>query len=261
MKARISYHYKKKFADFNMERTHVHEINNYEIMYVKEGSCVVETPAEEYHLAAKNFILLRGGCPHLLSARNATILNIEFDIKRGDMDISDVLAVFPEAEEIFSINALCLSDKSEVFSSLDALITELHTNGESFCSELLFKRFLIEICRSYKKRQSPSEHYIREACGYIEENFCRNISVSEIAAQIGLNRSYLQTLFKNVTGKTVLEYINTLRIEKACFIIKNTDLPVIDIALDCGFASRQHFLYVFKKTMGMTARQYRGGKL
>ena len=260
MNARISYHYKKNFADFNMERTHTHEMNNFEIMYVKEGACIVETAEKEYHLSAGSFILLGNCCPHLLSARNATILNIEFDIRQGNMNISDVLERFPEIREIFSFHALYLLDKSEVFSALEALIAELHVNGEGFCAELMFKRLLIEICRSYKKRQSPSEHYIREATEYIEENFCRNISVSEIAAQIGLNRSYLQTLFKSVTGKTVLEYINSLRIEKACFIMKNTDLPVIDIALDCGFASRQHFMYIFKKTTGMTARQYRGGR-
>jgi AraC family L-rhamnose operon regulatory protein RhaS len=97
------------------------------------------------------------------------------------------------------------------------------------------------------------------AVGYIEQHFCEPITAEEIAGEIGLNRSYLQTLFKSHTGKTVLEYINSLRIAKACFIMKNTDLSVVDIAVDCGFASRQHFMYTFKKHTGMTAKQFRGG--
>lgn len=126
---------------------------------------------------------------------------------------------------------------------------------------LLFCRLLIEIARSLKMAEEGSISYVTAARKYIKAHLCEKLSVSQIAAEVGLNRSYLQTLFRKVTGKTVVEYINSLRIEKACFIMKNTDLPTVDIAIDCGFASRQHFMYVFKQHTGCTARQYRTGSV
>ena len=259
MNAKISYHYQKNFADFKMERMHTHDKGNFEVMYIKGGNCTVATPFGEHRLSAGEFILLGNECPHLLEAQNATILNIEFYIKAGDINIDSVMREYPELYKIFEQRALSLSDKSEVFSALLSLVSELRVNGEGLCSELLFKRLLIEVARTYKKRESPSEHYVRAAIDYIDAHFCERLSVSDVAREVGINRSYLQSLFKSATGKTILEYINSLRIAKACFMMKNTDLSVVDIALDCGFASRQHFMYIFKGQTGMTARQYRGG--
>lgn len=259
MQALISYHYRKNFADFSMDRMHTHEPDNFEIMYVKEGHCTVKTPDGEHSLSAGSFILLGNGCPHSLEARNAAILNVEFYVNREGVDVSDVLAAYPEILKLFSERAVDAHDKSEVFSALSALITELKSEGNGLCAELLFKRLLIELARSCSLKKNRSVKYVNTAIEYIEQHFCEPITAEEIANEIGLNRSYLQTLFKSHTGKTVLEYINSLRIAKACFIMKNTDLSVVDIAVDCGFASRQHFMYTFKKHTGMTAKQFRGG--
>ncbi len=259
MKAEISYYYQKNFADFKMRRSHTHGANNFEIMYVKEGRCRVKTDAGDYSLSAGNFILLGNHCPHTLEAQNATILNIEFYIKRGNIELDDLLMHHPDIEKLFSVRALCIADKSSVFSALRSLIEELRRDGDEYYEGLLFKRLLLEIIRSYNLKISSAMSYVAEARKYIANHFCEKLSIDEIAGVIGINRSYLQSLFKSATGKTILEYINSLRIEKACFIMKNTDLAIIDIAVDCGFASRQHFLYVFKKHMGITAREYRKG--
>ncbi len=260
MNAEISFYYKKSFADFKMERMHTHSPNNFEIMYVREGSCLVKTEEDSFFLSRGEFILLGNECPHLLEARQAAILNIEFNINAGNIPIGEVLAEYPVLSQLFSARKVKISDRSGVLEALLCLISELKENEEGLCSRLMFCRLLIEIARSFSRREEGPDTYVRAACEYIGEHFCEKLSVGSIAAEVGINRSYLQTLFRRVTGKTVVEYINSLRIEKACFIMKNTDLPAVDIAIDCGFSSRQHFMYIFKKHTGCTARQYRTGR-
>ena len=259
--AKISYYYKKNFADFIMEQKHIHEKGNFEIMFVRSGKCTVSLPDEELTLSEGQFILLGNCCPHSMAAVSAQILNIEFYINMGGNDITAVFEECPALKEIFLKQALLLKDKSEVCAALLSLIDELRENGEGLCSSLLFSRLLIELSRSYLRAENESESYVAAARDYIKRHFCEKLTIPEIASAVGLNRSYLQTLFKKITGKTILEYINSLRIEKACFIMKNTDLPVVDIAADCGFSSRQHFMYIFKKQTGLTARQYRTGRV
>ncbi len=259
--AKISYYYKKNFADFKMEQMHIHEKGNFEIMFVRSGKCIVSVPDEQLSLSEGHFVLLGNCCPHSLSAVSAQILNIEFYINMGGSDITSVFEECPALTELFSKSAVLLADKSEVCSALLSLIDELRENGEGLCSDLLFSRLLIELSRSFLRADDDGSAYVAAARDYIKRHFCEKLPVSEIASAVGLNRSYLQTLFKKITGKTILEYINSLRIEKACFIMKNTDLPVVDIAADCGFSSRQHFMYIFKKQTGLTARQYRTGRV
>lgn len=256
--AKISYFYKKKFADFSMGQLHTHSIHNVEIMYVRSGRCRVITADQTITLNSGSYIILAKKCAHRLEAQSANIMNIEFYLHHiGNISLDDIAQAYPVFSQIFSREVYVYRDNGGVCSALSELIDELQSHGTGLCSELLFKRFLIELCRNHNRSSIGGVSYIGKTKDYIKEHLSEKITIDDIAQHIGLNRSYLQTLFKQHTGKTVIDYINALRIEKACFIIRNTNLPVIDVAIDCGFASRQHFLYTFKKHTGKTVREYR----
>ena len=74
---------------------------------------------------------------------------------------------------------------------------------------------------------------------------------------MGLNQAYLQTLFSTHFGCGVMAYANRLRIEKACFLLKNSELSITDIACETGYNSRQQFGYSFHRQMGKSPQQYR----
>lgn len=256
--AKISYYYKKKFADFSMGQLHTHSAHNVELMYVRSGRCRVITRDRALTLSSGSYIILAKECAHCLEAQSASIMNIEFYLhKSGNISLDDITAEYPAFTQIFSREVCVYRDDGGVCSALSELIDELQSHGAGLCSELLFKRFIIELCRNRSRSSAGGVSYIGKAKDYISEHLSEKITVDDIAHHVGLNRSYLQTLFRQHTGKTVVDYINALRIEKACFILRNTDLPIIDIAIDCGFSSRQHFLYTFKKHTGKTVREYR----
>ena len=64
-------------------------------------------------------------------------------------------------------------------------------------------------------------------------------------------------LFRQVTGMTFKEYLNRVRVEEAERLLTNTDYPIIDIAVACGYRDQSYFTTVFKKYTGLTPRQYR----
>ena len=92
---------------------------------------------------------------------------------------------------------------------------------------------------------------------YIYNHLHEVITVEALAGQVGLNRSYLSTLFKKETGRTVSEYILSKRMEAAQNMLKFTDYSCADIAATLAFSSQSHFIRTFRRETGVTPREYR----
>ncbi len=81
--------------------------------------------------------------------------------------------------------------------------------------------------------------------------------VEEMALMVGLGTTAFTEKVKSYTGFSPLHYLINIRIAEAIRLLKNTDKPVTDIALETGFYSSQHFATTFKKLTGYTPRQFR----
>ena len=101
------------------------------------------------------------------------------------------------------------------------------------------------------------DFYIKEAMTYIEQNFQNDISVENIAAFCGLNRSYFGKIFKKAVGKTPQEFLLTYRMIKATELLKLTQLSVRDISNAVGYDDQNHFSRDFKKIYGLSPREWR----
>lgn len=101
------------------------------------------------------------------------------------------------------------------------------------------------------------DFYIKEAITYIEQNFQNDISVEDIAARCGLNRSYFGTLFRKALGQTPQEFLIHYRMIKATELLKMTNLSVQDIANAVGYTNPLHFSRAFKNVYGKSPRSWR----
>lgn len=109
--------------------------------------------------------------------------------------------------------------------------------------------------RQYKdERYSP---LINRAIMYIRDNIYTQITTEDIASHCMVSISTLQHRFKEETGMTAKEKIRTSKIERACFLLRNTDLTCSDIAYRMGYGSQSYFLKQFRKTKGITPTEYR----
>lgn len=97
--------------------------------------------------------------------------------------------------------------------------------------------------------------WIHKALGVIEAQYDRPLTVGRLAAEVGLERSYFTTLFKEQMGVTPHAYITTLRIQKACALMHEGSAPVGEVAASVGLDPK-NFARLFKKETGKTPREY-----
>lgn len=102
-----------------------------------------------------------------------------------------------------------------------------------------------------------SDYYIKEAINFIEQNFQNNISIEEIAAVCGINRSYFGKIFRNAMGRSPQEFLMHYRMIKATELLKLTSLSIADIGSAVGYENQLHFSRAFKKIYGISPREWR----
>lgn len=100
------------------------------------------------------------------------------------------------------------------------------------------------------------------AKAYIEQNFARDLAVSEIAEAAGISESLLFRLFRNEEHTTPVEYVRRIRIRHATQLLSHVPaIPVSQIASACGFWDVSYFCRVFRRQTGMSPGTYRSSHL
>lgn len=92
---------------------------------------------------------------------------------------------------------------------------------------------------------------------YIDQHYMNDIRISDMAAILYLNASYLSTLIRKETGKTYTDILTEKRIACAKELLSNTDKTVIEVAHMVGYQEYSHFNTIFKRNLGVTPAQYR----
>lgn len=110
---------------------------------------------------------------------------------------------------------------------------------------------------SAKDKITKSKKIIKHIQNYICQNYTFPITLSSLASAVNYNESYISRIFKSETGRGIVEYLASVRIEHACQLLENTNLAIQDISNSVGFDSPQYFSIVFRKNKGVTPTEYR----
>ena len=160
--------------------------------------------------------------------------------------------LFRKAAETGGIHPIYLNEMSSDFAKKIEKIGSV--------SEL--RKLMGEMYRSYclMVRKYTTKNYspiVHKAKLMIEADLSQDLSLSSLAAAQKINPSYLSTLFKKETGKTVTDYIFTERMKLAEKLLETTNLQIQTVALHCGILDVQYFSKLFKKHTGMPPKEYR----
>lgn len=132
--------------------------------------------------------------------------------------------------------------------------SELHLMG-------LLYLFLDELCKQADKRpqpySSPQEEYLQKIVRYIYINIWDKVTVTDLAAYAGLDRSYLYKIFKQALKVSPQEFILRAKLEHACSLLASTDTAVGTIARSVGYQDPLAFSKIFKKRYGISPKEYR----
>jgi AraC-like DNA-binding protein len=123
--------------------------------------------------------------------------------------------------------------------------------------EMLF----IDICDriiSYNEKNSlPQYDYVTAIFDYIGHHYHEEIDIETIAEHLCISYSYVRKVFKEKTGKSIVDYINEIRIEEAKKMLSDDGMNVKSIAISLGYNNDQSFTRIFKKMEGMTPGEFR----
>ncbi len=111
--------------------------------------------------------------------------------------------------------------------------------------------------RTAKQRLNKYPRAVLLALDYIYLHLHETIEVNQIAAHVGLSRSYLSTLFQREVGVPISDYIREKRVEAAINMLKFSDFTLQEIGNYLAFHSQSHFVSVFKAYTGVTPGVYR----
>lgn len=99
---------------------------------------------------------------------------------------------------------------------------------------------------------------VEKISNYLFANFSESITIDDVAYEVGLTKSYMSHLFKDITGNTVMNYLMNYRLSQARnMLIERPNESIREISADCGFKSEAHFSRFFKKNIGETPSEYR----
>ena len=98
---------------------------------------------------------------------------------------------------------------------------------------------------------------IRRLLEYIEDNLDGSLSLEAMAGEVDISPLYLTRAFKTAVGQSPHQYVLSRRIEKAKVLLRDTDIPIVDIALATGFSSQSHLSNWFLRQVGVSPATFR----
>ncbi len=149
-----------------------------------------------------------------------------------------------DVEQIFGLNFQYLN-KIHSFSTVEELSYWLSTIMGRFIN-------LVFVLKSIKHTDA-----IYKAIHYMSNNFVEKITLEDVAKEVFLSSAYFSKIFKEQTGFNFSQYLNNLRIEKSKSLLRNSRIPLVDIAGMVGYEDQSYFSKVFKKMTGNSPGKYR----
>ena len=170
------------------------------------------------------------------------------------------------------IQRLGLSRKNPVFFcehnlSLRSIVEQmLQHNCAGFSHEMFLQGLLYQffgvLAQSLPAAASvrgggKQADYVARAMEFIRHNYSQGIFVSDVAEYVGINRSYLFTLFQEHLHQSPQEYLTNFKIRRACELLRTTEYSLENISRSCGYKDAVVFSKAFKQVMGLAPGQYR----
>lgn len=98
---------------------------------------------------------------------------------------------------------------------------------------------------------------LRKMVSFIHENYKNTVTLNDISASANIGKSKCCNLFQSHVHQTPFEFLNLYRLEKSAELLKNTDLPITIIAMDCGFNHASYYSKLFLQYYHCTPSKYR----
>ncbi len=253
------YYYSKVVDIVGHESTrHVHK--EFEIYYMKEGSCTYHIEGKTYRVKPGDVVLIPGNTSHRTTyggvAHTRFLVNCSYEyIPKALLDRLEIIGpLYRNIRAISQLEELFAKIEQE-YSHADSLSTEVL---KCFTAELLF---VILRHKNEHEKTVQDSNFITTVQEYVQNNYMNDVKLSSLAEMLSVSQEHLSRVFKQETGIGFKEYLVQFRLQKAEEMLKHeTGRAVSEVAYACGFNDGNYFSYKFKKAYGISPTQVRRQK-
>lgn len=259
----VEYYYIDKSHPRYIMSLHWHK--EFEIIKVISGRLTVYLNNTPYEMEAGDCLFIEGGCLKRGYPDNCVYECLVFDTAMLDGKIGNGAdgRFFELKGRDVKYKNFIDRGKVEILSTIDELLRatgEAKPYYELETVSLFYKLFYYlyisgNIVKNPDSATDKGIHTVINLLEWIELHNSERITLSEISEVTGLSEKYICRIFKEYTAKTVMDYVNECRIEKACARIGVNSIT--QTAFDCGFNDLSYFCKVFKKYKGMSPSEYK----
>jgi len=243
-----------------MKDFHYHKC--YELYYLVKGKRNYIIDEDYYSIGKGDMVLIKPEVLHRTAggAYERVVINFTKEYLENFFT-SEAVSILLECydDTVISIPVDYQPKLNDLF---EKIITTIANEEEEltfvYLTEIFNTIFHIRRQKSAKKEEILCEDDIAaKILHYINSNYSDIENISQIADEFFITKNHLCRIFKKVLNTSVVEYLNRVKIKRACSLLESTDMKIVEIANACGFNSSVYFGKIFKKLLKMTAVQYR----
>jgi AraC-like DNA-binding protein len=249
-----------------------------ELVIVMNGSAKHIVDDEKFHIKKGDVFVISNDTAHgyedtenfvicNIMYRSENLLSADYDIKKnaGFHALFVLEPYFTKEHSFKSRLMLKPKDFEKIHTLTDIMLSEHQTKADGWQTFLQanFMTLVVMLSRLYSFGDSSEKMdiiNIAKSVSYIESHYTEDISIDELAEISHYSPRHFTRIFNETYHTTPLNYILSLRISRTCSLLKESQLPISDIALQCGFSDNNYFSRIFKKRTGLTPKQFRASE-
>lgn len=264
----MSIHYFEFKSDFSFPgETH----NYWELVYIDRGKAIITSGEDEFTLSKGEVVFHKPDLMHSIASvpeDPPTVFIITFNCSSADMSFfEDKRLTVPTPLRKYIAEMISDGQEAYVLTDDSPYETELVKRADGLIgSEQLIKlnleMLLIKLIRSAtlpKIAEDPNKVYDKLTSRIIDiltNSVYSRIKIDDISKELGFSRTYISTVFKESSGKTITKYLSDLKISEAKYLIRKDMYTISQISDFLCFDNPHYFCRVFKRETGMTPKQY-----
>lgn len=258
---------------------HAHEF--IEMAYIVEGSGIHTINGREEHIKKGDLLLINAHISHAFASdEDNTLLIYNYIFQpltvsrslkdcRNFVDVAYHYLVYPFNTENDPKDYIRLSVPAS--GEIERVLLEMYSEyqrGEEGCTQIIkagLTKLLILMFRLYKNDNTQKQNapvykklVVQNAVEYLKKHYSYDVKCGQLAKISYLSESYFSKVFKEITGMTIIQMLQNIRINMACELLETTEMPISEIAYKVGYSDKKYFYKLFFSKKSMTPGEYRG---
>lgn len=231
--------------------------DQYILIYCTDGKGIIEVEDQTYYMGKADAFCIPRNRKHKYYADKSEPWSILWVHFKGENT-----EYFPIEEcKIVHINSRHSDNRMTVlFNLLFRVLERNYTLGNFIYISQVLSLILSEVYFREKVDESTSQNrHVTMVIRFMYQNLAKGLTLEDISEEVQLSKSYLNSIFKQQTGHSPVEFFIHLKMQEACKLLKSTDMYIYEVSSRLGYDDQYYFSRIFKKVVGMSPKEYKNG--